>query len=173
VQDFGNAQTEIAWPVPMPAEVIVAPPADDSLPAGWTVERYFDWASRDAASRTPENVLQVIKFKKATGVSIADAIFTVTFKPGLGKVENDFTRQLAEHENDLKRFESELRSIEQQPEEPRMQEKRAETTALVDAYKNAVAGYNELTRFDVFFELPDGMRLATVHFQRAPKEPGR
>jgi len=168
------AQSEgaINWPVTLPGEVIVAPTTMD-LPDDWHADRYFDWPSKEAAARTPENALQVIKLKKATGVSIADAIFTITFRPGLGKVESDFERQLRDHQQDLQRLESELRAIENQPDDPKQQEKKPETAALVDAYKKAVAGYNAFSKFDLSFEMPDGVRLATVRVERNPKEQGK
>jgi hypothetical protein len=44
--------------------------------------------------------------------------------------------------------------------------RQSELQVQVDAYKAAVAGYNELNAFDVSFNLSDNTRLATLHFQR-------
>ena len=47
--------------------------------------------------------------------------------------------------------------------------KRAEISALVDAYTAAAAGYNDWTQFDVALDLPDSLRLVTVHLKASGK----
>jgi hypothetical protein len=46
--------------------------------------------------------------------------------------------------------------------------KQDDATALLAAYKAAVAGYNDIHTFDIPLSLPNGVRLATVKFRRDP-----
>ncbi len=166
---------------PFPNDVIVIAPGKSTLPSGWEATWYTEWDEKDLALRTPANASQVIKFHKATGVDSADAWFLVRFGPGFAKVDNTLAKQIADAKGKIADNESDLRDIDRQIEDAkrvsggklpdtdsaRMLTKRHEdAAALIDAYKAAIAGYNDIQGFDVQFSLPDGVRLATIKFSR-------
>jgi hypothetical protein len=127
----------------------------------------------------------VISFKKSTTNAKIESWFLLTFKPGsaggIAKVECTFAKRLQQDLDDLAKAEKDLADITKKINDLRndpalsafggsipgdMIMKQNDTQAARDAYKLAVAGYNELTQFDVSFDLSDKMRLATLHFQR-------
>jgi GTPase-associated protein 1, N-terminal domain type 2/GTPase-associated protein 1, middle domain len=167
-------------PAALPADATVVAPTD--LPEGWSAKWYTDWAEKDAALRTAENATQVIKFQKATGVSTAAAWFTVRFEK-FGRIENSLPAQLADATAQITGCESDLRALAAEIDEAKrvsggklpdtdstrmMLKKQDDTTALLAAYKAAVAGYNDIQAFDIPLSLPNGVRLATVKFRRNP-----
>jgi hypothetical protein len=122
----------------------------------------------------------VIKLQKSTGVSTAAAWFTVRFEK-FGRIENSFAAQLADATAQVANCESDLRAVAAQIDEAKrvsggklpdtdsarmMLKKQDDTTALLAAYKAAVAGYNDIHAFDIPLSLPNGVRLATVKFRR-------
>jgi hypothetical protein len=189
--DFGGGPVEVNWPVDLPRDAAVVPPKltpkegeNATGPGKWEATWYTDWEVKDAALRSASNASQVIKFKKSTSSGVVDAWFLITFRPGLRKIESTFARRKAADEADLARFESELRAINMQIEEAKVNNggilgnspgaldlaaRRDQTEVLIHAYKEAVAGYNELSQFDVAFDLPDGVRLTALHFARPAK----
>jgi hypothetical protein len=146
----------------------------------------LDWDnSLPSAARSPANGYQVISFKKPTSNPKIDAWFVLTFRAGanggIARLECTFAKQFQQATDDLAKAESDLADITRKIDSlkndpafttfgggipPDMISRQAECTTLRNAYKAAVAGYNELGNFDVSFELSDKMRLATLHFQR-------
>ncbi len=185
---FTNAETNLSWPVELPAETNAEAPSADSLPAGWKAEWYPDWESKDPTQRKPSNALQVVKFKKATTTAAVDAWFLLTFSPGFKKVESTFAKRLDSDTHDLAQFESELRAVNAEIDDAKsrnngtlgnsqasldLQARHDETAALVEAYKAALAGYNELSKFDIALGLADGMQFTTLHFQARANQTGK
>jgi hypothetical protein len=172
-------------PADLPKETTVTPPPAKSLPGGWEATWFTDWDVKDVALRTPANAMQVVKFHRATTTAAVEAWFIVRFSPGFQRVESTFAARFAAAQADLADAESDVRaandSLDRIKKESgggntsgsesvkNIQTKRTEASALVDAYKAAVAGYNELTQFDIDLNLPNGVRLTTVRFRR----PGR
>jgi hypothetical protein len=178
---LADTATDLTWPVELPRDIHVKEPAQDVLPTGWTAQWYPDWDTKDPAARTPENALQIIKFRKTTTNPTIDAWFLLTFKPNLGRVESTFAKHFKQDQDDLAKAEKDLadllKKIDSIKNDPALatfggsvpQElvnKQIEVQALVDAYKAAVAGYNQLDEFDVSFELSDNVRLLTLHFRK-------
>jgi hypothetical protein len=172
-----EASTPLFKTVEIPADASVALPA---LPPGWQAVWYTEWDVKDAALKTPKNASQVLKFHKTTTTAAVEAWFLLTFRPGFTKVESTFARRQAADEADLAKYESDLRAltadIEQYKKDGKndndlkpFRDKKDETQRLVDAYKAAVAGYKEITEFDVKMESPGGMWLTTLHFRGAAK----
>jgi hypothetical protein len=172
----------LSVPAALPADATVAAPAAEELPSGWSAKWYTDWAEKDAALRTAENATQVIKFEKATGTPAAAAWFTLRFGK-FGRIENTFAAQLADAKAQIAACESDLRALASQIDEAkrdsggklpdtdaaqRMLKKQEDATALLAAYKAAVAGYNDIHSIDIPLTLPNGVRLATVKFRREP-----
>ena len=189
VVNLAEASVTLPWPAALPKDVRVVEPPPETLPRGWKADWYLDWDTKDPAARTTENASQVISFKKSTNNPKVDAWFLLTFKPGSGggvaKVESTFAKRFQQDQDDLARAEKDLADITTKINDllnnPALKTfgggvpaedtaKQAAAQAAVDAYKAAVAGYNELDAFDVSFNLADNMRLATLRFQR-PKAP--
>jgi hypothetical protein len=185
---FPEPETELKWPIELPRETVAAAPPAEGLPAGWKAEWYPDWESKDPTQRTADNALQVIKFKKPTATAAIDSWFLLTFGPGLKKVTSTYARRLDADKRDLAQFERELHAVEREIEDEKArnngvvgdsqtsrdrQTRRDQAAALVEAYKAAVAGYNELTGFDIPLGLSDGMQFTTLHFQARADETGK
>jgi hypothetical protein len=186
VVNFVDALVTLPWPTALPRDVRVVEPPMDTLPPGWKADWFMDWDPKIApGSRTTDNADQVLSFKKATNSPQVDAWFLLTFKPaggsGLGRMESTFARRYQQDQDDLARAEKDLADINKKIGDidpvalktlgsgTLPQDLTARLSALqrqVDAYKAAVAGYNELNAFDVTFNLTDNMRLATLHLQR-------
>ena len=146
-----------------------------NLPQGWTATWYTEWDSKDTALRTPETASQVLKFKRSTSSATVDGWFLLTFSPGFTRVDNNFASRQAADEAKLAGFESDLRAAnteiarikkEFDRTDASLEANKAVLEATVAAYKIAVNGYKELSDLDVALELPDGARIATMHFRR-------
>jgi hypothetical protein len=172
----------LSLPAELPPDATAIAPAEGDLPSGWSATAYTDSGASDAALRTAENASQVIKFQKSTGVSSAQAWFTVRFEK-FGRIENTFAAQLADATAQIATCESDLRAVASDIEEAKrvsggrlpdtdsarmLLKKQDDATALLAAYKAAVAGYNDIHTFDIPLSLPNGVRLATVKFRRDP-----
>jgi hypothetical protein len=164
--------------VEIPVDASLALPTD--LPPGWQAAWYTEWDVKDAALKSPKNASQVLKFHKTTTTAAVEAWFLLTFRPGFTKVESTFSRRLAADENDLAKYQNDLRAltanIEQYKKDGKTdndlkdyRDKKDETQRLIDAYKAAVAGYKELTEFDVKLELPGELQLTTLHVRGPAK----
>jgi hypothetical protein len=177
---LADAVTPLKWPVDLPAETAVVPPRLSSLPGGWEASWYTDWEVKEAALRTAANAAQVVRFKKPTPSAAVDAWFLVTFKAGLGTAECTFGKRRAADQAELERYESELRAITAQVEDVKKQNngvmpdsqgsrdmltRQEQLKQLAAAYRAAVAAYDEITQFDIAFDLPEGLRLATLRFE--------
>ncbi|HVT80443.1 MAG TPA: hypothetical protein VHM90_07285, partial [Phycisphaerae bacterium] len=183
---FVDAETALSWPVEFPKDTTAAAPAAETLPAGWKAEWYPDWESKDPTQRKADNALQVIKFKKAGG-GLMDPWFLITFSPGLKQVTSTYMKRIDADKRDLAQAESDLRAVDKLIEEmkarqagmgnivipPEEQKRRDEAAALVEAYKAAVAGYNEISKFDIALGLADGMQFTTLHFEARGGETGK
>jgi hypothetical protein len=178
VLKLADASSPLFKGVEIPLDTYVALPA--GLPPGWQTSWYTEWDVKDAALKNPRNASQVLKFHKPGTTAAVESWFLLTFRPGFTKVESTFARRLAADEVDLAKYESDLRAmtadIEQYIKNGKSEndlkpyrEKKDEIQRLVDAYKAAVAGYKELTEFDVKLESPGGLRLTTLHFHAATK----
>jgi hypothetical protein len=174
---FSEAAMDLKLPIALPRDAVAAIPP--KLPEGWKAAWYTEWEVKDPALRKPENASQVIKLEKATTSMAAPAWFTITFKPGFIRVESTFARRVLADTEALGETETQIRAINStidsllrdgiHPENTRLkayQDKKNELTTLAGAYKEALAGYKELTTFDVPIELPEAAHLATVHFAR-------
>jgi len=195
VVNFADAAVTLPWPAALPKDVRVVEPAADTLPAGWKADWYMDWDTKDPAARTTENANQVISFKKSTNNPKVDAWFLLTFKPGsvasgggLGKMESTFAKRFQQDQDDLARAEKDLADVSKRiadiKNDPALAAfggsvpaelltKQSDLQGQVEAYKAAVAGYNELNAFDVSFNLADNKQLATLHCQRSKVETGK
>ncbi len=183
---FVDAETALTWPVELPRDTTAAPPAADTLPPGWKAEWYPDWESKDPTQRTAETAVQVIKIKKSSN-SPMDPWFLITFTPGFKKVTSTFVKRMDADKRDLASAESDLRAIDKQIDDikarqagmvnivipPDDQKRRDDAAALVEAYKAAIAGYNEISKFDIALGLADGMQFTTLHFQAKGSETGK
>ena len=172
-------------PAELPKETVVTPPPAAMLPAGWDATWFTDWDVKDLALRTPANATQVVKFHKPTSTPAVEAWFIVRFSPGFQRVENTFGVRLAAAQSDLADAESDVRAANDALDRLKkesggalpsssetvknLQNKRTESSALVEAYKAALAGYNELNGFDIELTTPNGLRLTAVKFRRAGK----
>jgi hypothetical protein len=181
---LGDAVSTITWPVEPPPETTVTAPRLTSLPHGWEASVYPDWESREMALRSPANVSQVVKFKKPTTTAEVDAWFLITVRPGFTKVESTFGKRLAADQAELARCQGELRGIDQEIDEAKkinggilpesegglaLMARRTAAASRVDAYKAAVAAYTEMPPFDIGLDLPDGLRVASLHFQQTSR----
>jgi len=191
--NFTDPAMELTWPTDLPKDVHVVDPGPETLPGGWKADWMLDWDnSVPAPARTPANGYQIIRFRKPTNNAKIDAAFVLTFRNGPGggitKVECNFAKQFQQAKDDLAKAENDLADITKKIDAlkndpalatfgggvpPEMNTKQSECIGLRDAYKAAVAGYNEITSFDVSFDLSDKMRLATLHFQRPAQEAGK
>ncbi len=184
--NFTDPAMQLTWPTDLPRDVRAVEPPPETLPSGWKADWILDWDnSLPAAARSPANGYQVISFKKPTSNPKIDAWFVLTFRAGasggIARLECTFARQFQQAKDDLAKAENDLADITRKIDSlkndpafttfgggipPDMISRQTECTTLRDAYKAAVAGYNELSAFDVSFDLSDKMRLATLHFQR-------
>ncbi len=187
--DISAESTTLAFQGDMPKDfVVVAPTAGDGsgLPAGWEATWYTDWDEKDAALRTADNAAQVVKFRKGTTSGAVDAWFLLRFGPGLKTVGSTFTmrRQDAQTQEDqaakeLQDTDDEIAALKKQfggsydssEKSKTLAKTRADAQTLVDAYKEAIASYDEVTNLNVTIGLPGGLRVATVRFHR-PEKPG-
>ncbi len=151
-----------SFPAELPRETTLVP---GPLPVGWIATPYTDWEIKDTALRTPENASPSLKFRKPTTTAAIDSFFVMSFRPGFKSVECDWAKRLATAENDVARYESDLRAIKNATDGS-LESKRPETEALVAAYKSAVAGYKELENLEITLTLPDGLKLGTLIFKR-------
>jgi len=170
-----EATSALGLPAAVPNEAIVTPLG--ALPTGWTVTWYTDWEVKDAALRTAENASQVLKFRKGTSAPGVEAWFLVTFRPGWATVESTMGKRQGADETELARAESDLRSVNSEiaridresggkvaaPDS--LQQQAAAGKTAIAGYKEAIAGYNDLTNVEVALDLPDGMRIAIIHFR--------
>jgi len=173
---LSETASDLKLPMPLPKEAVAVAPA--TLPAGWKATWYIDWeggGAKDVTLRKPENASQVIKFEKPTSSGAIESWFLLTFRPSFGKVESTLARRMATDASDLANAESQLRAITSNIEKFRRNgarendiqpyiEKQNAMARDVDAYKQALAGYKDLTTFAVPIELPDGMHLTNLHF---------
>jgi hypothetical protein len=181
LDDDTEGAIKLDWPIETPAETVVTAPKASSLPSRWEATWYTDWAEKDAALRTPLNAMQVLKFRKPTTSGAIDAWFLITFQPGLGSATCNLSKRAAADAADLAQYQSDLRVVNQQIDEAKARlggklpdtegartllRQQAENERLVEAYKAAVAAYHELNGFDIAFDLPDGLQLATLHLER-------
>jgi hypothetical protein len=178
---LAETDSSISLPVPLPRDAAAAVP--ENLPDGWKGTWYTDWEGKEAALRKPENASQVLKFEKSSGTSDVKAWFTLSFRPGLQKVESTYARRLAADAAELASQESDLRAVNSQIQntltetglkgndarlKPVLRQKE-EISRTIDAYKTAVAGYKQFTELDVPIELGDRYVLTTLHFRRSEK----
>jgi hypothetical protein len=177
--NYADASAALAWPTALPKDVRVTEPKPQALPQGWKADWFMDWEAKDPAARTMDNASQVISFRKATNNAKVSAWFLLTFRPGWGRVESTFASHYQQVLYDRARAEKDLADVDKKIADIRndpalaafagmpadLLARQAEAQNQVDAYKAAVAGYNELNGFDVTFNLSDNMRLATLHFQ--------
>ncbi len=205
VLNFMNSSMDAAWPADLPKGVVAVPPvaaaatgpaARDSaatqhapagLPDGWTASWYTDWEQKDAAMRTADNALQVIKFKKGAASGLAEAWFLVTFHPGFTRIESTFAKRRAADKAEIERLKGELAALDQrivdanavgrgvttQPVPPELQANRDQTAAVVTSYNEVIDAYDGLSGFDVGVELPGKVRLVTLHFARTDDKAGK
>jgi hypothetical protein len=162
----------------VPPEAVALPPA--VLPPGWQVTTYTEWDAKETALRTAANASQVLKFHKPGTSAAVESWFVLTFRPGFTRVESSFAKRIAADQADLGDAESKVRVATADYNEHKaggmnehdlkpFADKKAAAADLADAYKAAVAGYKDLTEFDVPVELPDGLRLTTLHFRAGDK----
>jgi hypothetical protein len=172
----------LPWPAALPPETTVLPPRVTDLPAGWEANWYTDWDEKDASRRTAANAHQVLRFKKPTSSSQADAWFLLTFQAGgMAAVESTFARRVAQDTVDRDRNAADLRSLQAQIAEATARAggtlpahmdsvrdlltRRDHAQKLVAAISEALDAYRELKAFDVQFRLTDGLPLASVRFE--------
>ncbi len=178
---IADATIAIPWPVELPRETVVTPPAASDLPAGWEASWYTDWVVKDAALRSAANASQVIKFKKPTAMAGIDAWFLITFRPGLANADSTYARRLAADQADQADAASQLHAIDAKIDQAKAENhgvlldtpgaheflaEQERCTQRLNAYNAAVAAYQELTHFDVAFALPAALPLATLHFKQ-------
>jgi hypothetical protein len=188
-QNFQESQMKVRWPVALPRGATVAAPAKDQLPAGWYANWYTDWEEKDAALRTPANASQVIKFKSPSVSGGADALFLMTFRPGLGTMESTFARQRAADQAELEKSQGVLDGIDsriaqakptaeamKQAIDPALLASRDQAARQVANCEATVKAYDALKQFDVGIELngeSGRIRIATLHFERPDAPAGK
>jgi len=170
---LSETSSDLNLPIALPKDAVAAVPTN--LPDGWKGNWYIDWDSKEATLRKPENASQVIKFAKPTSSGAVESWFLLTFKPDFTKVESTLAKRMAADAADLASAEADLRAITNNIAgfrrdganaldlQPYLDKQNA-ITKLVTAYKEALAGYKELTTFVVPIEMPDGMHLTNLHF---------
>jgi hypothetical protein len=173
--DFSPKTASINAPIPFPEESTVAA---INLPPGWQQESSGESAG-GASTRPALAATQIIILRKPGEDATATPEFELLFRQGLTEVASTYAQKRQAAEQSLADAQDELAAATQASTRPasatenagqtpqEAQARIAPLTAQIARYKRALAGYNELERFNAVIML-GATRVGTLHFVRNP-----
>ncbi|HVX84525.1 MAG TPA: hypothetical protein VH253_06885, partial [Phycisphaerae bacterium] len=173
--DFLQDAPAINAPIPFPEDATVSA---INLPPGWQQESSGQ-STGGTSTRPALAATQIIILRKPGEDATATPEFELLFRQGLTEVASTYAQKRQAADQSLADAQDELAAATQASTQPtsatanagqtpqEAQSRIVPLTAQIARYKQAVAGYNELERFNAVVML-GGTRVGTIHFVRNP-----